>query len=136
MFSTPEDLYLHSLDASLTTDQQAKVRAALEADASFARTAVQYQRLRQGLLRREADTFGVFFPETVVQRIRNLKDALDYQIILFVRRYQLAAWGILVALLILNLALADQLSFPSVMGMEETAAEEVLTFDFFRDLTH
>jgi hypothetical protein len=135
MFSSPEDLYLTSLDAPLTATQQEEVRVALEADGSLARSVAKYQRLRQHLQRADEPTFGPFFPETVVQRIRNLKDALDHQIVLFFRRYQLAAWGILVALLIINLALADQLSVPSVMGIEEAAQEDVLTFDFINDLT-
>lgn len=135
MATTREELYLQSLDATVTPAEQARIRLALEQDVTFARTAVHYQRIRQHLLRPETATFGPFFPETVLKRIKNLKDAIDYQIVLFFKRYQLAAWGILVALLILNLALADQLSFTSVMGMEETTTEDVLTFDFLNDIT-
>lgn len=132
---TPEDLYLHSLDAALPPADHARLHGALAQDATLARVALNYQRLRHELSRQPAATFGPFFPETVIQRIKNLKDAIDYQIVLFFRRYQLAAWGILVALLIINLALADQLSFTSVMGMDDSTTEEVLTFDFLNDIT-
>jgi len=131
-----EDRYLQSLDGSLPAAAQLAVKQALQNNPELQRAAGQYQRIRSGLARTAPTSFGPFFAEALIQRIQNLKGAIDHQIILFVKRYQLAGWGILVALLITNLYFSDQLSVPAVLGMEKPAGDELLTLDIFQDLTN
>ena len=131
-----EELYVRSLDTKLTPSENTQLQTALLHDVELIRLANQYQTLRRQLRPVQPPTFGTFFAESVIQQIKNLRNAIDYQVVLFFRRYHLAAWGLLVALLIVNLALAEHLSFTSVMGLEETTADEILTFDFFNDTTH
>jgi hypothetical protein len=134
--TTPEDRYLHSLDGALPPRALDALQHEMKTNAALQQAAGQYQRIRSGLARTKPATFGPFFAEAVIQRIQNLKDALDRQIFLFFRRYQMAAWGILVALLIVNLYLSDQLSVPAVLGIEKPAGDDLLTLDIFQELTN
>lgn len=132
-----DDYYLRSLDAPLQPKTQQALQQALENNPALQQAAGHYQRIRSGLVRNDRHaTFGPFFAESVVQRIRHLRDAIDRQIFLFFRRYQLAAWGILVALLIVNMYFSDRLSVPSVLGIEKTEADDLLTLDIFQELTN
>ena len=84
-------------------------------------------------------TFGPYFAQKVILRIQNLRVEIDQQIVFFFKKYQLAALGVVIALLAVNVIFADTLDLPSVLGVEETAApadDDLLSFDFYENLTN
>jgi len=63
---------------------------------------------------------------------------IDRQIFSFFKKFQLAALGVIVGLLILNVIFTEQVSLTTVFGLDRTvtpAAEETdVPFDFFKTL--
>jgi len=123
-----EDLFLRSLD-----DPHGEVPA--PADARAQRTQEQYLRVRSLLARPEADSFGPFFAERIINRIKSMKKEIDYQIFFFFKKYQLAALGVVVALLALNIVFSDQLTLKSVLGFDDVQSDSLVTIDLYQDLT-
>jgi len=74
--------------------------------------------LRAKLLRKEQDSFGPFFAERIINRIKSLKKEIDYQIFSFSGNTSWQRIGIVVALVVLNIVLSDQLTVKSVLGFE------------------
>jgi hypothetical protein len=56
----------------------------------------------------------------------------------FFKKFQLAALGAIVVLLILNILFTEQISIKSILGLDRTDAptteETVVSFDFFKTL--
>jgi hypothetical protein len=69
------------------------------------------------------------------QKEKNLKSEFDYQIFSFFKKYQLAALGIVVALVVFNLLQSEQLSIASFFGFEDTTSP-LDTSDFFTAISH
>jgi hypothetical protein len=129
-----EDLFLQSLDGNLSEEQQ-KILSEAENDSRFKRRTDQYIKMRNMLVRNEEDSFGPFFAERVVNRIRSMKKEIDYQLLFFFKKYQLAAIGVVVALLALNIIFSDQLTVKSVLGFEDEQTDNMVTVDLYQDLT-
>ncbi len=98
-----EDLFLQSLDQKISEEQKMKLAEAMNTDRLLRKNTDQFVKLRAELLRKEEESFGPFFAERIINKIRSLKKEIDYQIFLFFRKYQLAAIGIVVALVVLNM---------------------------------
>ena len=130
-----EDLFLHSLDENLNEDQKTTLATAMNNNRNLKRNADQFVKLRTYLLKKEEDSFGPFFAERIINRIKSLKEEIDYQIFFFFKKYQAAAIGIVVALIVLNIALSDNLTLKSVLGFEEEHADDVVTIDLYQNLT-
>ena len=130
-----EDLFLQSLDGKISEEQKTKLAEAMNNDRSLKKSADQFVNLRTKLLRKEADSFGPFFAERIINRIRSLKKEIDYQIFFFFRKYQLAAIGVVVALVVLNIVLSDNLTLKSVLGFEDEQASDIVTIDLYQNLT-
>ena len=130
-----EDLFLKSLDDSITPEEQATLATALKSDRQFKRNVDQFEKLRAKLLRTEADSFGPFFAERIINRIKSVKKEIDYQIFFFFKKYQLAAIGVVVALVVLNIVLSDNLTVKSVLGFEEQA-DDIVTIDLYSNITN
>lgn len=129
-----EDLLLQSLDGNLSEEQR-KILAAEANDSRFQRRADQFIKIRNTLLRKEGDSFGPFFAERVLNRIRSMKKEIDYQLLFFFKKYQLVAIGAVVALLVLNIIFSDQLTVKSVLGFEEEQIDNLVSVDLYKNLT-
>ena len=130
-----EDLFLQSLDGKITEEQKATLAGAMNSDRSLKRNADQFVHLRAKLFRKKEESFGPFFAERIINKIKSLKKEIDYQIFFFFRKYQLAAIGVVVALVVLNIVLSDQLTVKSVLGFEDEQARDLVTIDLYQNLT-
>jgi hypothetical protein len=131
-----EDLFLQSLDGGLSEQRRQELTDALNKDVRFKKNADQFLKLRGKLLRTEQNSFGPFFAERIVNRIKSLKKEIDYQIFFFFKKYQLAAIGIVVALVVLNIVLSDNLTVKSVLGFEDEQVDDIVTIDLYSNLTN
>jgi hypothetical protein len=59
---------------------------------------------------------------------------LDYQILFFFKKYQVLVIGIIVALIIANLVLSDELSLRALFGLEADKDENVFSIDVYDNL--
>ena len=130
-----EDLFLQSLDGKISEEQMTKLAEAMNGDRNLKKNADQFVKLRLRLLRKEEDSFGPFFAERIINRIKSLKKEIDYQIFFFFKKYQLAAIGVVVALVVLNIVLSDNLTVKSVLGFEDDQASDIVTIDLYQNLT-
>lgn len=128
-----EDLFLKSLDENISDAERKDLSGAMEADEQLAKDMSGYLIMREEVRRKIPATFGPYFASRVLAKIQNMKIEIDKQIMFFFRRYQLAALGVLVALLTINIVFSDQLNLPSVLGLtdDNTADEELVSFDFY-----
>jgi hypothetical protein len=134
-----EDLYLQSLDRSLTEVEKASLQSALETNPELAKDVERYNKIRSMLLRSQPATFGPYFSQRVIARIQGMRVEIDKQIMFFFKKYQLAAVGVLIALLSINIIFADKIDLPSVLGIEDataTADEDVVLFDLYSYLNN
>lgn len=130
-----EDLFLQSLDGKISEEQKIKLEEELNNNRILKKNADQFLKLRMKLARKEEDSFGLFFAERIINRIRSLKKEIDYQIFFFFKKYQLAAIGIVVALVVLNIVLSDQLTLKSVLGFEDEQVDDIVKIDLYQNLT-
>ncbi|HNP76929.1 MAG: hypothetical protein U0289_06405 [Cyclobacteriaceae bacterium] len=132
-----EDLYLRSLETALSPAEQEILLRELQKNAGLAQELATYRDIRATLLRKRPATFGPYFAQKVVNRIHGMRIEIDRQIVFFFRKYQLAAVGVLIALLAINVLFADQLNLPSIFGLTDTvsAEEELAGFNFIDTLT-
>ena len=81
-----ENLFLQSLDGKISEEQKAKLAEAMNNDRALKKNADQFVKLRAKLLRKEEDSFGPFFAERIINRIKSLKKEIDYQIFFFFKK--------------------------------------------------
>ncbi|HEV8513506.1 MAG TPA: hypothetical protein VGQ59_09520 [Cyclobacteriaceae bacterium] len=129
-----EDLFLQSLDGNISDEQKNKLNEAMT-DLALRKNADQFLKLRSNLLRKEVDSFGPFFAERIINQIKSLKKEIDYQIFFFFKKYQVAAIGVVVALMVLNIFLSDNLTFKSVLGFEDEQVDNIVSIDLYQNLT-
>ena len=127
-----EDLYIRSFDEPMNAEEKELLLKALKANAGVATDLSHYKKIREVLLRNAQTTFGPYFSRKIVTKIQNVGIQIDRQILAFFKKYQLAAVGIVIALLALNAVFADQLNLQSLFGLEDptTQTEEIVSFDF------
>jgi hypothetical protein len=130
-----EDLFLQSLDGKISDEQKIKLTEAMTVDPNLKKSADQFVKLRDKLLRKEDESFGPFFAERIINQIKSLKKEIDYQIFFFFKKYQLAAIGVVVALVVLNIVLSDNLTVKSVLGFEEEQVDNIVSIDLYKNLT-
>jgi hypothetical protein len=128
-----EELYIESLDKALPHRDAEKLSAAMAANPEWTSSLTAHKVVRDVLQRRGQTSFGPYFAAKVIHRIQNTGVMIDRQLFGMFRKLQLAALGIVVALVILNLVFAEQKTWKSVLGVEtETTAveDEPAPFDF------
>jgi len=130
-----EDLFLQSLDGKISDEQKTKLAEAMIADPTLKKNADQFVKLRDKLLRKKEESFGPFFAKRIINQIKSLKKEIDYQIFFFFKKYQLAAIGVVVALVVLNIVLSDNLTVKSVLGFEEEQVDNIVSIDLYQNLT-
>jgi hypothetical protein len=91
--------------------------------------------IKKLLLNHGGESFGPFFAERVVQQIKTLQQEVEFQLFSFFKKYQLVAWGLVVALLTLNVVLSDNVSVKSILGFEEGNSSEIVKIDLYQDIT-
>lgn len=140
-----EELYLRSLDQKLNAAEQSALEAAMRTYPDFAADAAKYKSIREAVRRTEAATFGPYFAQKVIDKLQTVKIGIDRQIMIFFKRYQLAAFGLMILLVTVNVLSAEKLDLASVLGYEEAAAPEtaptpdeddLLSFDLYENLTN
>lgn len=134
-FNEHEELLLKSWDASVTPHERELLANAMKSNAALRLSSDQYQKIRMLLLRSEHDSFGPFFAERVMYMIKQRTQQIDYLIFFFFKKYQVVLLGVLVALLISNIVLTDQLSVRGIFGLEQQPTEDVFGIDIYQDLT-
>lgn len=127
-----EDLYIRSLDEPLNAQENEIMKSVLQANEGLEKDLSHYKILREITLRSQPVKFGPYFANKIVGRIQNVGIQIDRQILAFFKNYQLAAVGVVIALLALNAVFADQLNLQSLFGLEDTTQtnEEIVSFDF------
>jgi hypothetical protein len=134
-----EDLYILSLDQKLTPADEERLLLALKEHPDWARSLTQHKTARELLRASSPATFGPYFTAKLIHKIQNTGVVIDRQIFGMFKKFQLAAVGIVVALLILNVALSEQGGWKSVLGIEEdtsTPPEQQVPFDFYETLNN
>lgn len=130
-----DELLIKSLDSKLSNEERQLLITMMEDDHQLKKYSQQYDKLREMLLRQEPDSFGPFFAERIVNKIKNLRKEIDYQIFFFFKRYQLAAVGIVIALIVLNIVFSDQLTLKSVLGFEDQTSNDLIeNVDLYSEL--
>lgn len=129
-----EWMYLQSLDGQISDGQRSRLNEMLAGNRLYQHKVNQFTALRTLVMQREESSFGPFFAERITNHLKNLKSEIDYQIFSFFKKYQLAALGIVVALVVFNLLQSEQLSIASFFGFEDTASP-FDTSDFFTSIS-
>jgi hypothetical protein len=114
--------------------QRTKLAQALKQDSFLKSLNDQYNQLREMLHRKEKATFGPFFSERIVHAINQRKENIDYVALSFFKKYQLLVLGIVVALFILNLVVAEDFSFKAIFGLDQQTPEDVYSIDVYKNL--
>lgn len=133
-----EDLFIRSLDQSLSKTENELLKNSLDADPLLKEQLQEFITTRERLKRKQPASFGRYFAQKVVNKIQQAGEEIDRQIIFFFKRYQLAAAGVVIALLALNIIYAETFSIPSILGIEEattTTTDDIITFDYSKLLT-
>ena len=133
-----KDLYIRSFDEPMSAEQKDQLLNAMRSNAGLATEFSHYKRTRDALLRTTPASFGPYFATKVVAKIQNVGIQIDRQIFAFFKKFQLAAVGVVIALLALNVIFADELSLKSFFGLENptTTTEEIVSFDFYEMLNN
>ncbi len=133
-FSVNEELLLKSFDVTISARDREELSTHLQHDPILRRQSDQYMKIRELMLRPEPDSFGPFFAERIMHQLKQRVNEIDYLIFFFFRKYQVLVLGVLVALLITNLLLTDQLTLKSLFGIEQEATEDILSIDLYKNL--
>jgi len=133
-----EELYLRSFDEPMNSREQELLLQAMETNSGVATQLAPYKKIREVLQRESPATFGPYFSRKIIAKIQNVGIQIDRQILAFFKKYQLAAVGIVIALLALNAVFADQLDLTSLFGLEDTTTttDEIVSFDFYETLNN
>jgi hypothetical protein len=134
-FSEHEELLLRSWDGQVSARERETLASVLQNNPAIRQQSDQYQKIRTMLLRTEPDSFGPFFAERIMNMIRQRTQEIDYLIFFFFKKYQVVLLGVLVALLVSNMLLTDQLTVKGILGVEQDTTENVFSIDVYENLT-
>ena len=134
-----QDLFLRSLDSKLSEKEKTLLQNALLSDTHLPKHSKEFIQIRELLAQQQGKSFGAFFAERVINQIRVLQQEIEYQVFSFFKKYQLVAIGLVVALFISNIMLADTLTIKSIIGLEENSLTDTVTdnvqIDLYQNLT-
>lgn len=132
--SEHEELLLQSLDAPVSARDRETLSTLMQSDFALRRQSEHYTTIREMLLRAEPDSFGPFFAERIMNQLKKRVNEIDYLIFFFFKKYQVLMVGVLVALLITNLLLSEQLTLQAVFGFDTPSTENVYAIDAYKSL--
>lgn len=128
MKETVYHLLIKSLDQDLGPDEQARLKAALAADADLRAEQAQLLQMRESLAA-QAPAFAPFFSTRVMARIERLREQpesiLENLMPAFVR-LSLPALGLILLMLAFILFSEPQLNVETLAGLEAVELEDVL----------
>lgn len=133
-FSEHEELLLRSWDAPVSARERDTLAEVIQNNPAIRQQSDQYQKIRTMLLRTEPDSFGPFFAERIMNMIKQRTQQIDYLIFFFFKKYQVLLVGVLVALLVSNMLLTDQLTLKGIFGLEQETTEDVFSIDLYENL--
>jgi hypothetical protein len=133
-FSEHEELLLRSWDASVSASERETLARVMQNNPALRQQSDHYQKIRTMLLRTEPDSFGPFFAERIMNMIKQRTQEIDYLIFFFFKKYQVVLLGVLVALLVSNMLLTDQLTVKGILGLEQDTTENVFSIDVYENL--
>lgn len=130
-----EDLYIRSLDAPMTAEERKNFLNELNRHPELAKQLAGHKKVRDLVALNKSVSFGPYFASKLIHKIENLGIVVDRQLFSFFKKFQLAALGVIVVLIILNLAFADQISLTTLFSLDRTTTptatqEEIVSFDF------
>jgi hypothetical protein len=136
MMEIPEEeaLLLKSWDASLPADERNRIALLMQQDSKLRKQADQYLKIREMLKIIPFNSFGPFFAERVIHAMKLQKESLDYQILFYIKKYQLVLLGLLAVLVVLNVIRSEDLTWQSFFGLDEDT-EDVFSIDVYKNLT-
>lgn len=132
--SEAEELLLKSWDVPVSSAEKERLAALLQDDYGLRKQQDQYIKIRGLFQQNESFSFGPFFAERLIHVIKQRRENIDYQVFSFFKKYQLLIVGILVALLILNIMVADNLTFKSIFGGDSENTEDIFSIDLYKNL--
>lgn len=134
-----QDLFLRSLDSHLRESENTILQNAYLTDTHLSKNSKEFIQIRELLAHQKGQSFGPFFAERVINQIRVLQEEIEYQVFSFFKKYQLVAVGLVVALFISNMMLADTLTIKSIIGLEENTLTDSVAdnvqIDLYQNLT-
>lgn len=130
-----EALYIRSLDMPMTVDEKNIFLNELNKHPELAKQLADHKKVRDLVRPNKSFSFGPYFASKLIRKIENSGIIVDRQLFSFFKKFQLAALGVIVVLIILNLAFADQISLTTLFSLDRTATptatqEEIVSFDF------
>lgn len=130
-----EALYIRSLDIPMTVDEKNIFLNELNKHPELAKQLSDHKKVRDLVRPNKSFSFGPYFASKLIRKIENSGIIVDRQLFSFFKKFQLAALGVIVVLIILNLAFADQISLTTLFSLDRTATptatqEEIVSFDF------
>lgn len=128
-----EDLLLRYWDGTTSESEQVELQNLLTENSVLEKAQKDFTQIRSMLSEHEKPSFGPFFAERVLNRIRTMQNEVEYQLFSFFKKYQIIALGILVGLLVLNIVMADSLSLKSILGFDETESD-LVQIDLYNDI--
>ncbi len=133
-----EEWYIRSLDVPMSDEEKEALLKELRHHPELAKRLTQHRKVRDIVALKKPASFGPYFVSKLMYKIENTGIVIDRQIFSFFKKFQLAALGVIVGLLILNVIFTEQVSLTTVFGLDRTvtpAAEETdVPFDFFKTL--
>jgi hypothetical protein len=133
-FLEHEELLLRAWDAPVSAVERETLARVLQNSPPLRQQSDQYQKIRTMLLRTEPDSFGPFFAERIMNMIKNRTQQIDYLIFFFFKKYQVLLLGVLVALLVSNMLLTDQLTLKGILGLDQETTNDVYAIDLYENL--
>jgi hypothetical protein len=133
-FLEHEELLLRSWDTPVSAVERETLARVMQNSPPLRQQSDQYQKIRTMLLRAEPDSFGPFFAERIMNMIKNRTQQIDYLIFFFFKKYQVLLLGVLVALLVSNMLLTDQLTLKGILGLDQETTNDVYAIDLYENL--
>ena len=131
-----EELLLKSFDVTVSAREREELSMHMQHNPGIRKHSDQYVKIRELLLRNEPDSFGPFFAERILHQLKQRVNEIDYLIFFFFKKYQVLVLGILVALLISNILLTDQLSLKSLFGIDQETTEDIFSINLYNNLNN
>lgn len=131
-----EDQYIRSLDQPMSPEDQDRFQSELNNHPELIPILAQHDRVRSTLSSKEPASFGPYFAAKVMHRIEHSKQTIDAHLFSFFKRFQWAAAAAVIGLVMLNIWTTQELSFASVLGLDQTVSQdtEIVKFDYYRIL--
>ena len=134
-----EELYIRSLDEVLDDSETRQLTEGMTSFPELTRQLAEFKKLREAVARKQPATFGPYFAQKVIAKIQQGRVEIETQIAFFFKKYQMAALGVFIALLAVNVIFSDRVDVPSILGVEDTpqpVEDDLLSFDFYYTLTN